>query len=894
MRNKNIILVLALICLLALWSLASAQQVSQGTIRGIVEDETGARLPGVTVTVTGTALVEAERVFITEQSGIFRFPALTPGVYTITLELQGFNTIKREGIIVSPKKTVSLNFTMKIATVEEVITVTAESPTVDTKTTTSKQDYTAEFLNDIPERRGTGSDVMNLAPTGTSYSFAGGGVSSISWQMDGVDVSDPDMSTQWTFFSVDAMQETEVITWGAMPEFGKFSGAIFNVVTKSGTTEFHGEGNFFYRNKSFFGENTEKVQEQYPDFSITPFELKKYYDFSFNIGGPLIKNKLHFFSNFYQLYNDRIPSGNVEVATDHSRRWLTKLSFIFGKKDRFSFSYYYDGYPVTGRVWPDGTKDPNAYCEEPSWGWNMQPVWQHVFSQRAMLEVRYMHFWGFYDLVPRNNLPAIYDLATGDLSQSYWYYMHNGRGNRELHVDYSYFADQWAGTHDFKVGVHYQDAYTHTKVRYGQNEFGDYVYYWAWEGVIYYSIQRQPTDLTHYYRPLTFYAQDSWVIGDRFTINGGVRIDKTSGGKRGGTEWVNYTDIAPRIGASYELTKDGKTVVRASFGRYFESPHTGTYAFKDESPTYYGYVLAPGVFDVYEVWDPSSTANIDPNLKNHYADMFSFGIERELFPDLSVSVQYNHREDKRIFGGEDRVAQWAPFSAVDPVTGNTITLYYQTNLGENDRWLINNDKLHMKYDGVDIIVRKRFRNNWQLMANLTIQRSKGNYDLGYGPGGYAPYAIELANDPNDFINAEGNALGTNPIIFKLQGSYRFPKPFDFLIGWTYEYLAGEYDTRTWAVQAPNWTRYTILAEPRGSYQNESRSILDLRLEKKIKLPGSIGGMKDAGELGIILDIFNVFNEDTITSRRMQTGSLYLYPRSLVTPRGLRLGVRWLF
>jgi hypothetical protein len=894
MRNKNIILALALTFLLGLWSLASAQQVSQGTIRGIVEDETGARLPGVTVTVTSTALVEAERVFITAQSGIFRFPALTPGVYTITLELQGFNTIKREGVIVSAKKTVSLNFAMKIATVEEVITVTAKSPTVDTKTTTSKHDYSAEFLNDIPERRGTGSDILALAPGGADDYQAGAGYSGMSWQMDGVDVSDPDMSTQWTFFSVDAMQETEVITWGAMPEYGKFSGAIFNVVSKSGTTEYHGESNFFYRHSSFFGENHKKVQEQYPEFTITPFELKKYYDFSFNIGGPLVENKVHFFTNFYQLFNDRIPSGNVEVATDHSRRWFTKFTFNLSEKDKAQFSYYYDGYPVTGRVWPPGTKDPNAYCDEPSWGWNMQPVWQHVFSQKAMLEVRYMQFWGFYDLVPRNNLPAIYDLATGELQQSYWYYQHNGRGNREVHADFSYYADQWAGSHDFKVGVHFQDAYVNNIFHYGQNEFGDYVYYWAWEGITYYSIQQEPYDLTHYYRPITFYAQDSWVIGDRLTINGGVRIDKSKGGQRGGTQWISYTDIAPRIGASYEITEDGKTVVRASFGRYYESPHTGTFYFKDQPPRYYGWVLAPGDFEVYEISDPASSANIDPNLKNHYADMFSVGFERELLPDVSISIQYNHREDKQIFGGEDRLAQWAPFDTIDPMTGRTITMYYQTNLGENDRWVINNDKLHLKYNGVDIILKKRFSNNWQLMGAFTWNVAKGNFTPGGGSGGYAPSSMDMGADPNYFINAEGKAGGAWPIICKLQGSYRFPKPFDFLVGWTYLYMPGYYTTRILRVRAPNDVRYTINAEEMGHYQHDTRSILDLRLEKKFKLPGSLGGIKDAGEIGIMLDIFNIFNDDTITSRTMTTGSSYLYPRSLVEPRGLRLGVRWLF
>lgn len=894
-KGKYLILSFLTVFLLSLCSIINAQLVSQGTIRGIAEDETGARLPGVTVSVTSTSLV-GKRIYITGKSGIFRLDALTPGVYEITLELEGFTTIKRGGIIVSPKKITSLQFILKLAAVEEIITVTAESPTVDTRATTVKHDYTAQFLNDIPERRGPGEDLLAMAPTGTYYSFAGGSVSGISWQVDGVDTSDTDMGTQFPFFNVDYIQETEVITWGAMPEYGKFTTAIFNVVTKSGGTEYHGEGNFFYRHKKFFGENHKKVQEEFPSFSITPFELKKYVDFSFNIGGPIKRNKVHFFFSYYQLFDDRIPAGNVEVQTDHSKRGLEKLTFQLGEKDRVNAALMFDNFPVTGRA-PAGTQDKNAYCEEQSWTFNPMATWQHVFNQNTLLEVRFMGYYGYYNLEPRNNLPCIFDLATGLLSQSYWYYMHNGRGSSEIHADLSYFSDQWAGTHDFKVGVHFQDGYAHTIFSYGVNEFGTPAYYYAWEGSIVLVKSRAPSDLSHYYQPLTIYAQDSWVIKDKLTINGGIRLDKTRGGLRGENVWIRYTDISPRIGVSYELTPDGKTVVRAAYGRYYEIPHTGTFVFKDEPPVYYYFWNGVGDWQQYAVDDPASTINLDPNLNNHFADMYTIGLERELIPDLSVSIHYNHRVDKQVFGGEDHLAQWAPFTAADPMTNRSFTMYYQTNLGMNDRWLINNDKLHMAYNGMDLVLRKRFSNNCQMIASLTYQLSKGNYGMGMAPGGWWGGAIDLGDDPNDFINAEGKATGflsPHPIIFKLQGSYRFSKPIDFNFGWTYEYVTGYYDTRFLWVEAPNGEWYSVLAEERGSYQHEAWNLLDIRLEKKFKLPGSLRGIKDAGEIGIICDIFNLFNDDCIILRRMSTGSLYLTPRRLVDPRGLRLGIRWIF
>ena len=891
MKSKLTAGVAAFIFLMSFCYLAHGQLAVQGTILGIVQDETGARLPGVTVTLRSTALI-TEQVHVTSDMGVFRAPALPPGVYDITLELEGFSTLVREGIIVSPKTTVSLELTLILAPVREVITVTGESPLVDTKTTTAKSDFTAEFLNSIPERRGTGSDILAMHPGVTSYRVAGGGSSSISWQIDGVDTSDPDMGTQFPFINVDYLQETEVIAWGAPPEFGKYSGGIFNVVTKSGGTEYHGEANFFYEHDSFIGSNVEKVQEDFPDFTITPFKLEKFYDFSFNIGGPFVRNKVHFFFSYFRRYYDRLLSGNVEVSTDHSQRGVEKISMQLGDSDRVMGALMFDEYPVTGRA-PAGTLDKNAYCEEPSWTKNPMATWQHIFSPNALLEVRFMGYYGYYDLVPRNDLPVIVALEDFSITQSYWYYMHNGRGSSEVKADYSYYAEEWAGTHDFKVGIHYQNAYMHTILKYGLDEFGQPAYYYSWGGELVEAKLREWYDHTWANRVLTLYGQDAWTIRDRLTLNFGVRMDKTTGGLRGGSDWIFYTDIAPRFGVAYDLLGDGKTMLKASWGRYYEAPHCSTYSFKDEPATYYAFWLAPGVYDIYAVDDPATTFNLDPDIKNHYAEMMSIGLERELFPDVGLTVRYNHREDGQIFGGENRLAQWAPFTVVDR-EDQTHTMYYQTNLGEDDRWVINNDKLHMKHDSVDIILNKRYSNNWQLMVALTWQKSEGNIYLGYDAGGFGLGAVDLGDDPNDFVNADGTAEHLNPIIFRIAGSYRLPSPIDAMFGWTYEYVTGRYDTPYQYFKAPNLTWYDILVEERGSFQHDNRNILDLRLEKRFKLPGSIGGIKEAGELGVMLDVFNVFNDAPITSRRMGLGATYLNPRRVWSPRELRIGVRWIF
>ncbi|MCD6451610.1 MAG: carboxypeptidase regulatory-like domain-containing protein, partial [Acidobacteria bacterium] len=152
--SKKLLWVVMVVFALGLTATAFAQSsVQTGNLNGTVKDETGAVLPGVTVTITSPAMIVPQLVTQTDEHGFFRFPAIPPGVYQVKFELEGFATLVRKGIVVSLGKTTTLNVTMKVAAVAETITVTGESPVVDKQSTTISVNFTTDLLRHLPSTR---------------------------------------------------------------------------------------------------------------------------------------------------------------------------------------------------------------------------------------------------------------------------------------------------------------------------------------------------------------------------------------------------------------------------------------------------------------------------------------------------------------------------------------------------------------------------------------------------------------------------------------------------------------------------------------------------------------------------------------------------------------------
>ena len=218
-------------------SLLYAQAQTTSTLTGTVTDSTGAVVPGATVSITSPSLIGGVHTEVTDGQGVYRFPSLQPGVYTLTAELQGFRTVTRDNIRVQLGSTVTMDVDLPQVTATETVVVSGRPSMVDVKSSAANTQIDNELLQNLPTQRFQ-PDVINLAPGITNNVAYGGTADSNALLIDGVDVSDPDGGSAWSFFNYNWIQEVQVVGLGANAEYGEFTGAAANSIVRSGANRF--------------------------------------------------------------------------------------------------------------------------------------------------------------------------------------------------------------------------------------------------------------------------------------------------------------------------------------------------------------------------------------------------------------------------------------------------------------------------------------------------------------------------------------------------------------------------------------------------------------------------------------------------------------------------------
>jgi hypothetical protein len=341
--------------------------------------------------------------------------------------------------------------------------------------------------------------------------------------------------------------------------------------------------------------------------------------------------------------------------------------------------------------------------------------------------------------------------------------------------------------------------------------------------------------------------------------------------------------------------------VNAFWGRFYEEFHGTTINdFDPQQGTYYCLEYIGGVWENWCRDDPLTDVSFDPNLTNQYADQFVIGVDHQLTEDVAITARYIHKDNKDIFGGEDIGTVWAPVQVTD-IDGRTHTLYNAVGGLNRLRYLTNNPneqfvgKSFREYDGVQLKAVKRMSNNWSLIASLLIQDAKGNNFNDTG-------SLSATDDPNDFAGTPGFSNNSRRYVSKIQGSYDFTHPvWGAQFGWIVNWLSGGRTTRTERfstffdpVTGETGTfgqrNLTVPIDERGTTVKPSSFKLDLRADKQFQLNGAWGTM------GLVFDIFNVFNDDTVVdyATTRVDRSDFLEPDTIVQPRIWRLGLRWTF
>jgi hypothetical protein len=329
---------------------------STGTIQGRVSDAQGAVLPGVTVTATSPSALGAQTA-VTSETGNYRFPALPPGVYTVSYELAGFNTVRREGIQLALGFTATLNIELALATLQETVTVTGESPVIDTTATRVQQNFKVEQLQSIPNGRDMWSllavtpavqmqriDVGgNRAGTQTTYS-AYGLTGQVRVLIEGINTTEGTGGAGF-YFDYSSLEEVFLGTTAQTAEMPN-PGVQSQFIAKSGGNQFSGEGYLDWYNNSIQGSNlpsnyTTPVASGGFGFRDGANEIDKYYDTALNTGGPIKQDKLWWFGTYRTQKNAIAQPSFAFDKTFDTKLWnaVGKLTYQANQNNKF-VGYY--------------------------------------------------------------------------------------------------------------------------------------------------------------------------------------------------------------------------------------------------------------------------------------------------------------------------------------------------------------------------------------------------------------------------------------------------------------------------------------------------------------------------------------------------------------------------
>lgn len=893
---------------------AFGQRVT-GKIIGQITDEGKTPLPGVTVEISSPSLMGGVRSQVTTEGGDYRFINLPPGTYKLVFSLAGFRTVESQDIKVSLNTTVTEDVVLSQSAVEESIVVTAQAPVVDVTKSGVNVNFTKDQMEDIPGGRFTVYDIIKQTPsipqqdqrewTNTIY---GSNTPNNAYLVDGIDISSPGQGHGWNWQPQDMFEEVEVSGIGAPAEYGNFTGAVINIVTKSGGNTFSGSLGYYGQYKGLTSDNSPKgLALSIPADKVFPFNRDNYLNASFNLGGPIVKDRLWFFG-LYERNEDSYSDWLIDPRHPNEylgNKALFKLSSQLGKKHRLVGSYYYEDqkFPES----PDEFNPAETINTEKAHTsqWTLLETFQ--MSNNAFLELKYSGWRTSDDYLPSMggdiNKPITRDGYSGVNSGAPGWNWKGKMSRDQANANFTYFAEDFlSGDHDFKVGVQYTRGTSEWLGGYSGGKL-----YYLYAGYPVYMYEYNPFTYGATSNNIGVFVDDSWTVNEKLTVNLGLRFDhsdgsipawpvydgwkKTSKTAPGFDKILNMNVFAPRLGLAYQLTADHKTLLKASYGRYYE-------AVRHDAWSYPG----PAVSDyIISYWDGAASAwvpfytipgglgyIIDPKLKNPYADTFSLGLERELRPNLSAAATFIYKKEKNLIGWEDRGATYEQVSMVSPDDGKTYTVFNKTSdLGSTQYWITNPPRYGQTYKALILSFAKRYANNWQLFSSLTWSRAEGINIVSLMTTSWALATRgKFGKDPNDYTNAGGPLSHDRTWIFKVQSSYTFP--WGILAGVNYLYQTGR-PIPMFARIYPDQGQRTILAEKRGAHRLKPWSLLDFRLQKTFDIHKSL-------RLDATIDVFNLLNSGTVTGDRSYNlwSQTYLEPSSIFFPRRIQVGLKLKF
>ena len=931
-----------------------------GTINGRVLDSSGAVLPGVSVSATSPSLMGVQSS-TSDEGGNYRFPALPPGIYAVSYELVGFTTVKRENIQISIGFTATVNVELSVATLQESVTVTGESPVIDGTATRVQQNFKLDSLQQLPNARDFWA-LVALTPSVTTARFDVGGSQAGSQfgytaygftgqnqlLVEGINAT-YHTGTSMLYMDYGSFEEVFIGTVGNGAEVA-VPGVQSQMLGKSGGNTFQGELYQDYERNAFQGANIpgnilERGVREHSN------ELENYRDLSLNVGGPVKRDRVWWYSSYH---NQKVvvqqPNfvGPIAGRTFDTSLWnLSGKGTVQASRNHKVVGYYQWSQKEQPNALPDRAllySDLNQTWSQPIRSWVYKGEWNGTLSNNLYAEARYGESSVSASHIANNDTTQFLTVDSGRAT-------YVGGSPKDQFIfrrpqvtgSLNYFKDGWAGTHTFKAGGGFDrgikwDGYLQVvsgNVRQNLNTGQPIsVVLYAPTATHVGAINDGPDGNLLSIDRMTIasaFVNDQWSVG-RATFNLGVRWDRyhswtpeqhqlaysfgplsISDATFPETTYVTWNKVVPRLGMTYDLTGDGRTVAKVSYGLYGfdpgisftssvnpnQSQKSVTYAWSD-ARVCAGCISGDGLYQPGEEGNQTASAlggnvRVDPNLKQPTSTQATAFLERQIIEGLGARVGFVY------FGARNQTATFQPFRPASAYTVpfDVIDRGEDGALGTPDDGVLtffgipNSDIGN--FPNTSVVSNTPNNGTYKTIEFAITRRATGRYSASASVSHtwQHDYPVAYPNTPNGPFDYDYS-------IYSAKATATYTMPYDILLSGIYRLQAGVNYARTLAVSAPascactfsaarggSLANTTVFVTPYGAYRNDNVSVVDLRVEKTVRFGR-------AARLRLFVDGFNLFNSYAAELISVATGPTFQRPTAVIAPRTGRLGFRFMW
>jgi hypothetical protein len=904
-----LVALLALALGLALLPAAEAQTAGANLI-GRVTDKNGGALPGATITATQNE-TGFTRSTVSESDGSYRLPSLLVGVYTVTVELNGFATVTVEDVRLNVATQREINVEMSASTVEETITVTAEAPLVQTEpaigTVVSEQQ-----LENLPLNGRQFANLAILAP-GTQLAYnadptkpgqltvaLNGGIGrNVNYIVDGGDNTDDTIGGALQNFNLESVEEFNIQTMQYKAEYGRSSGGVLTVVTKTGTNDLAGAVWGFFRDDSFA---SKKESERRNNLDKQPYERQQY---GASLGGPIVKDKAHYFVTYEKLDEETesiLATGPFPTPLEDELA-TAKATYNVSPKQYLQVRYGYQKntqkYGASPLAAPDALGTINNEYSSILAGHTLQ------IGSDSLNEFLFQ-YTKFENLISADsNNPTVYFPSGLHFGQNINTPQSTNQTKYQYKDDFSFTRTLGGRANNFKVGANYihepvlgGDFSTGLNGQFQLNEEG-HVTLITFNGGFF----GEDTPIDQY----SVYVQDDILWSDRLTLNVGLRYDYWDGfdldqrtnpiwqtlstqtrynesylrdfqGGKGGQLENDDDNWGPRIGFTWDTSGDGRRLLRGGFGIYYDFPYTNAtilfpaaavqsnfgvvyqhgngQGIRNPNGTFFqpGDPLPPNQLPAADIPPPNEIAS--PTLATPYSQQISLGYSWQVNDWLGLNfeaVTIDYRDIPFRFRANPR----------DPSITNPDGTHPRRfpDFGNFRLWYGNG---FADYDGFNVSFRARASQTLELQGFYTYAEVEGNVlagadefrltDVGHEPSWAV--ARDVSANPLDPLCGPCTGPLNTDARHRVTLSGVYQGPWGINVAGMFRYRSALPYT-VFTTTDPNQDGFIFDLLP-GDHVNSKRgdsfSQFDLRLAKEFVFDGGFS-------FELIAEMFNVFNEE---------------------------------